>query len=111
MRAVLSVLAALATAPATAQEAALTRTYHCDAGAVLRVAYLNPDPDTSLAVVDYAGHLVPMRAGPTGSGVRYQAIDPASGLIWHSKGDDGFLARATGSAQETLVDNCRAIGN
>jgi membrane-bound inhibitor of C-type lysozyme len=49
--------------------------------------------------------------GLTGSGVRYQAIDPASGLIWHSKGDDGFLARDSGSGQETLLDNCRAIGN
>jgi membrane-bound inhibitor of C-type lysozyme len=111
MRALLPILAALTAASAAAQEASLTRTYHCDAGAVLRVAYLNPDPDTSLAVVDYAGHLVPMRAGPTGSGVRYQAIDTASGLIWHSKGNDGFLARDSGSGQETLLDNCRAIGN
>ncbi len=99
--------------PAAAQEVevALTQTYLCDGAAVLRVAYLNPPGGESYAVVDLGGRLIPMQAGPTGSGVRYVAFDVASGLVWHTKGDEGFIARDTGSDQETILDGCRSIGN
>ena len=33
-----------------------------------------------------------MKAGPTGSGVRYVSLD-GTALVWHTKGDQGFLAR------------------
>jgi membrane-bound inhibitor of C-type lysozyme len=49
--------------------------------------------------------MVPMQAGPTGSGVRYVAFDD-SGLVWHTKGREGFLARDAGADQTTLNGNC-----
>src|SRR5690606_11686696 len=95
--------------PAPPAEAeALTRTYVCEEGAVLRVAYLNCASGESHAVVDFGGQLVPMRAGPTGSGVRYVAFDPENGLVWHSKGDEGVLADDSDSNQQTILRDCRA---
>jgi len=84
---------ALLAAPAFADDVpeGLGATYVCAGGAVLRAAYLNPSPDVSLAVVDYGGRLIPMRAGPTGSGVRYVALEAGPGFVWHTKGNDGTL--------------------
>lgn len=103
---------AISAAGATAQDApqALSATYLCAGGAVLQVAYLNPPADAGWAVVSYAGLLVPMEAGPTGSGVRYRATDDG-GLVWHTKGDAGFLARDLGDRQETLLDDCLRTGS
>lgn len=96
-------------APAAAQDA-LAITYLCDGDAVLQVAYLNPADGPSLAVVAYAGRLIPMQAGPTGSGVRYIAFDEESGYVWHSKGDEGFLAIDAGGQENVLLGNCRQTG-
>ena len=47
-----------------------------------------------------------MKAGPTGSGVRYLSLD-ASKLVWHTKGDQGFLAHD--DADETMIaSDCTA---
>jgi membrane-bound inhibitor of C-type lysozyme len=102
----------ISAAGATAQDAqqALSLTYLCAGGAVLQVAYLNPPAEAGWAVVSYAGLLVPMQAGPTGSGVRYRATD-GGGLVWHTKGDAGFLARDLGDHQETLLDDCLRTGS
>ncbi len=75
-------------------------TYHCQGGATVSAAYLNPPGGDSYAVVLHDGHLYPMKAGPTGSGVRYVSLDDA-GLVWHTKGDDGFLAHD--DAGETMM--------
>ena len=109
----LLVLALALAAPALARDVApgFAVDYRCDGGVRLQVAYLNPAGGPSLAVVAYAGRLVPMQAGPTGSGVRYLAYDRASGLVWHSKGDAGFLARETAGGQTTLLDNCLEAPN
>ena len=106
MRAWLLPLAILA-APGAAQDVpeALVVDYRCDGGVRLQVAYLNPPGGPSLAVVEHEGRMVPMRAGPTGSGVRYVAFDD-SGLVWHTKGREGFLARDAGADQTTLNGNC-----
>jgi membrane-bound inhibitor of C-type lysozyme len=96
--------------PAAAQApVGLAATYLCAGGAVLQVAYLNPPDLPGFAVVAHAGVLVPMQAGPTGSGVRYLALD-GSGLVWHSKGDEGFLAGDGDDEQETLLADCRRVG-
>ncbi len=97
--------------PAAAQDVpeASTARYACDGGVGLEVAYLNPPHGPSLAVVLYDGRLIPMRAGPTGSGVRYVAYDH-SGLVWHSKANAGFLARDDGARQETLAGGCHTPG-
>jgi membrane-bound inhibitor of C-type lysozyme len=51
---------------------------------------------------------VPMKAGPTGSGVRYLSLD-GSELVWHSKGDTGFFAHD--DAGETMIaQDCKAGG-
>jgi membrane-bound inhibitor of C-type lysozyme len=77
--------------PPDVPEGVSTR-YTCADGARLEVAYINAADGASYAVVAHAGRLVPMKAGPTGSGVRYVALD-GSGLVWHAKGGAGFLAR------------------
>ena len=99
-------------AAAVAQEApqAASATYLCAGGAVLQVAYINPPGDAGWAVVAYGGLLVPLQAGPTGSGVRYFAMD-GDGLVWHAKGDEGFLARDSGDGQDMLLDGCGRAGS
>ncbi|HMR51997.1 MAG TPA: MliC family protein [Amaricoccus sp.] len=103
---------ALAFGAAAAQEApqAVSATYLCAGGALLQVAYLNQRGDPGWAVVAYGGRLVPMQAGPTGSGVRYLAMD-GGGLVWHVKGDEGFLARDGGDRQDMLLEDCRRAGS
>ena len=88
--------------PASAQDVpeALTVPYACAGGAILEVAYINPPGGASYAVVLHDGELVPMKAGPTGSGVRYVSIGEPR-LVWHTKGDAGFLAQD--DADETMI--------
>jgi membrane-bound inhibitor of C-type lysozyme len=88
-------MTALVVLPAAAQDVpeGLTITYACDGGAVVQVAYINPPGGESYAVVPWDGRLIPMKAGPTGSGVRYVSLDEPDALVWHTKGTEGFLAR------------------
>lgn len=79
---------------------------------MLQAAYLNPPGGPSLAVVGWRGRLVPMHAGPTGSGVRYVGLAPDLGLVWHVKGDAGTLfAEAADGAQTTLLADCAATAD
>ncbi len=107
-------LAALATPWAAVAEAplvALSINYACAGGAVLEVAYLNPAGSATLAVVGWGGRLVPMQEGPAASGARYVAVDAASGLVWHSKGNEGTLFHeAAGGDDSTLLSDCVAVG-
>jgi hypothetical protein len=117
MRAFLTAAALLAAAqaPAHAQANALpgyARTYLCAAGAVLRVAYLNPEGSPGLAVVDWAGRLIPMRAMPAASGVWYVAFDEQDGHRWRTRGDEGFLARLAPdhtATESVVLEGCRAV--
>ena len=63
--------------PAAAQDVpeGLTADYRCDGGATLAVAYINPRGGASYAVVAHDGRLIPMKAGPTGSGVARTACE------------------------------------
>jgi membrane-bound inhibitor of C-type lysozyme len=105
---------AASAAPALAQEVrpGFAATYVCDGGAVLQVAYINPATGPSLAVASWAGTLIPMQAGPTGSGVRYHAFDPEQGYVWHTKGDEGALLRASGigAPEDIVLGNCVRAG-
>lgn len=100
-------LAALAL-PAAAQDVpeGLSASYACADGTRVAAAYINT-PDASYAVVLHEGRLVPMKAGPTGSGVRYVSLPGiAPALVWHTKGAGAFLARD--DAGETLIaQDCR----
>lgn len=78
----------------------LTVAYRCEGGVAVTAAYINTPAGESYAVVLHDGTLTPMKAGPTGSGVRYVSL-AGPGLVWHTKGDGGFLARD--DAGETLV--------
>ncbi len=102
MRRLLILTAFLPALPALADDVplAVTGTYLCDVGQRIEVAYLNPPGGPSLAVLAWDGRLIPMQAGPTGSGVRYLSIDPSK-LVWHTKGDAGFLAHD--NAGETMI--------
>ena len=101
-------LALAAALPAAAQDVpeGSTATYACAGGTTLEAAYLNTPDGTSYAVVAFEGRLVPMKSGPTGSGVRYVTLGDGEPLVWHTKGPDAFLARD--DADETmLVEGCR----
>lgn len=98
----LTLAALLLAAPAAAQDVpeALTVPYSCAGGERIEVAYINPPGGASYAVVLHDGVLVPMKAGPTGSGVRYLSLGEPR-LVWHSKGDAGFLAQD--DAEQTMI--------
>jgi membrane-bound inhibitor of C-type lysozyme len=82
--------------------------YACSGGARFAVAYVNPPGGDSYAVVAWEGRAIPMKAGPTGSGVRYVSLD-GTGLVWHVKGDEGFLARDD-AAETMILTDCAANG-
>jgi membrane-bound inhibitor of C-type lysozyme len=99
----LAILAAVAIAgTATAQDVpeGLTVTYTCAGGVQVLTAYINTPSGDAYAVILHDDALVPMKAGPTGSGVRYLSLDDTR-LVWHTKGDGGFLARD--DAGETMI--------
>jgi membrane-bound inhibitor of C-type lysozyme len=109
MRRLLPLLALALPALATAQDApeGLVVLYACAAGSHLAAAYINAAGGTSYAVVVRDGRMTPMKAGPTGSGVRYFSLD-GSKLVWHVKGDTGFLAHD--DADETMIaTDCTAM--
>ena len=107
MRLLAALLLALPTAAQDVPEG-LSADYRCDGGATLAVAYINPRGGASYAVVAHDGRLIPMKAGPTGSGVRYVSLDDTR-LVWHTKGRDGFLAHD--DAEETMIAaNCSQSG-
>lgn len=115
MTPILAALLALA-GPAAAQDAprGLAVTYLCAGGAVLQVAYLNPGAGPSLAVANWGGKLIPMQAGPTGSGVRYIAFDEQASYRWHAKGAEGtllFLAADHTAREEVVLGGCREMGD
>jgi membrane-bound inhibitor of C-type lysozyme len=106
MRPLLALAFALPAAAQHAPEGAAYR-YVCAGGASLAVAYINPPAGESYAVVAHDGALIPMKAGPTGSGVRYLSLD-GSGLVWHTKGDEGFLAHDADMSM--IAENCTTTG-
>ena len=96
-----ALIAAASPAVAEAVPEAMTVSYACDGGGELTISYINPaDSKESFAVVLHGGDLVPMKAGPTGSGVRYVSVGEPK-LVWHTKGNAGFLARD--DAEETMI--------
>ena len=102
-------LAALALpAAAWAQDVpeGLVRHYTCAGGAHLAAAYINAPAATPTPSSSSTAAMTPMQAGPTGSGVRYLSLD-ASRLVWHTKGDAGFLAHDDAD-QTMLANDCTA---
>jgi membrane-bound inhibitor of C-type lysozyme len=80
--------------------------YRCEDGAHLPVAYVNAPAGDSYAVLVHDAKLDVLKAGISGSGVRYTSID-GSNLVWHMKGNEGFLAQD--DADETMIlRNCKA---
>lgn len=82
-----------------------SRVYRCTGGARLPVVTLNLKDGESFAAIYVNGRLVLMRAGPTGSGANYVAVDEQLGYRWQTKGDVGslFFRAAAPAASETLV--------
>jgi membrane-bound inhibitor of C-type lysozyme len=109
MRALMTALAFALPAAAQDVPEGTAVTYDCEGGGVMQVAYINPRSGESYAVVAYDGALIPMKSGPTGSGVRYASLDRPDALVWHTKGDEGFLARDADMAM--LAEGCVARPN
>jgi membrane-bound inhibitor of C-type lysozyme len=99
------VLAGLALPAKAEVSEGLSFAYRCEGQVGLQVAYVNAPGGESYAVVGREEGLAVLKAGPTGSGVRYVSID-GTGLVWHVKGPEGFLARD--DASETMVlEGCK----
>ena len=79
--------------------------YACAGGARLAAAYINPPGGASYAVVVFGGRMTPMKAGMAASGVRYLSLD-RSKLVWHTKGDSGFLAHDD-AGETAIASDCR----
>lgn len=98
--------AAAGVAMAQAVPEGLVMHYACEGNTHLAAAYINAPDGASYAVVVFDGRMTPMKAGPTGSGVRYVSLDDSK-LVWHTKGDGGFLAHD--DAGETMIAaDCKA---
>lgn len=101
--------------PAAAQDVlpGFSANYACPGNVVLQVAYVNPGSGESLAVVGWAGKLIPMQQGPSGSGVRYIAFDEQESYRWFTQGQEGmllFLAPDHTAEEETVLAGCQQIG-
>jgi membrane-bound inhibitor of C-type lysozyme len=86
-------------------------TYDCARGVTLSVSYINADGDPGIAVMSVDGKLITLRARPTGSGVRYIALDEQDSYRLYTKGDAAFVRwmAADHTAEEIAVlDDCRA---
>jgi len=106
--AVLAALALPAAAPAQTAPEGLVQHYTCAGGAHLAAAYINPPEGGSYAVVVFDGQMTPTKAGLSGSGVRYVSIGEPK-LVWHTKGNVGFLAHD--DADETMIlTDCNEAG-
>lgn len=104
--ATVSAFALTALAAGAFAEETVTVHYRCEDGAHLPVAYINTPEGDSYAVLVHAAKLDVLKAGITGSGVRYTSID-GSNLVWHVKGNEGFLAHD--DADETMIlRSCKA---
>lgn len=107
MRLALCLAAALALPTLAGAAETETVHYRCEDGTHLPVAYVNTAGGDSYAVLVEDAKLAVLKAGITGSGVRYVSID-GSDLIWHVKGPEGFLARD--DADETMLHRvCKAM--
>lgn len=80
--------------------------YRCDDGARLPVAYVNTPAGESYAVLVHDGKLDILKAGMAASGVRYVSID-GSDLVWHVKGNEGFLAQDD-AGEPMILAGCKA---
>ena len=87
------------------------RAYVCARGVTLPVSYINADDSTGIAVMMIEGKLVTLRATPTGSGVRYVALDEQDSYRLYTKGDEAFVRHlaADHTAEEvTILEGCVA---
>ncbi|GGH25709.1 hypothetical protein GCM10010973_13030 [Cribrihabitans marinus] len=99
-------------APAAAQEPELVQvTYTCDRGVEVPVVFINTETGPGQAVMQIEGKLVALRAAPTGSGVRYVAVDEQDSYRLYTKGDVAIIGHlvADHTATETvLFEECTA---
>jgi membrane-bound inhibitor of C-type lysozyme len=105
----------LLAAPAAAQDVgpAFSASYACPDGVVVQAAYINPDSGPSYAVIGWEGRLIPMQAGPTGSGARYVEFGEAGGYIWWTKGPEATLLYVDPEdmdTERTVLAGCQQIG-
>lgn len=105
-------LAALACGGATvgaAETKVMSYVYVCERGVSLPVSFVNPPEGAGLAFMVVQDRLVAMRAAPTGSGVRYVALDEQVGYRLYTKGSEAFvrfLAADHTAEEEPVLDGC-----
>lgn len=82
--------------------------YLCESGAELQLAEVMLETGETLVFLFFDGDEIQMRAVPAASGTRYRALDPDTPLVWHSKGEEGFLALAEADDESGMLEKgCR----
>lgn len=78
--------------------------YDCLRGGQISASYVGSGTDSGVILL-VEGQQIALPSARTGSGARY--VSDETGYVWHTKGDDAFLAWiGDGEAQETLT-SCR----
>jgi membrane-bound inhibitor of C-type lysozyme len=86
--------------------------FRCAGATELEVAYLNLPEGLAFAALHHGGRTVLLQNRPTASGARYVALDEQSGLRWHTKGGEGFLAYLAAdhtAKEQVLLRDCQAL--
>ncbi|MDC0656555.1 MliC family protein [Leisingera sp. SS27] len=78
--------------------------YSCDGGWIDAV-YVETGSQSSVVLLA-EGNLVVLKAGPSGSGVRYAPESDTDGYIWHVKGGQGVLAWQEAGRSSLVLNNC-----
>ena len=82
--------------------------YVCESGAELQLAEVTLETGETLVFLFFDGDEIQMQPVPAPSGVKYRSPDPDTPLVWHAKGDEGFLAREeAGGENDMLETGCR----
>jgi membrane-bound inhibitor of C-type lysozyme len=86
--------------------------FRCAGATELEVAYLNLPEGLAFAALHHGGRTVLLQNRPGASGARYVALDEQSGLRWHTKGSEGFLAYLAAdhtAKEQVLLRDCQAL--
>ena len=82
--------------------------YRCAGGVELQLAELTLETGEVLVLLFLDGEEIQMQVEPAASGVKYRALDPDLALVWHGKGETGFLYREMpGGEAEPVEADCR----
>lgn len=105
------VLIILGAAPVAAQQAdqALNSVvFTCERGVHVPVTFINAPDAPGYAIAQIDGHQIAMAQVPSGSGIRYRAVNPDQPYEFHGKGNEGLFLYGPEDDAITLLGDCVA---